>query len=330
MAKANKRNRQAAARAGRQPEAGAGPRPGKAGASEGRSRPSRGRKRSRRNSSSLVVLGSVVVVVAVVAALIVVNLTKSTKAATATTVAHADVVAAVTTVPPSVLGHAGVDAGSVQPPVAIKGGSPLTRNGLPEMLYIGAEYCPYCAAERWAMVVALSRFGSFSNLGQTESSTTDKVAPGTKTFSFYKSSYTSTYLTFTPVETATNQPGPGGSGYAPLQTPTAAQQSLLVKYDAPPYTPASSAGGIPFIDFGNKYLVLGASYDPNLLQGLTMATIAGSLSDPTSPPAKAILGTANLLTAAICKMTNGHPAAVCSTPGTTQAEAALRPPPAGA
>ena len=43
-------------------------------------------------------------------------------------------------------------------------GAPLTSGGKPEMLYIGAEYCPYCAAERWAMIVALSRFGTFSGL----------------------------------------------------------------------------------------------------------------------------------------------------------------------
>src|SRR5215471_17073708 len=39
-------------------------------------------------------------------------------------------------------------------------GAPLTSGGKPEMLYIGAEYCPYCAAMRWSMAVALSRFGT--------------------------------------------------------------------------------------------------------------------------------------------------------------------------
>ena len=40
----------------------------------------------------------------------------------------------------------------------------LTSNGKPEILYIGAEFCPYCAAERWAIAVALSRFGTLSPL----------------------------------------------------------------------------------------------------------------------------------------------------------------------
>ncbi len=47
-----------------------------------------------------------------------------------------------------------------------------------------------------------------------------------------------------------------GNSYAALDTPTAAQQQLLQTYNAPPYVSADSAGAIPFIDFGNRYLVL--------------------------------------------------------------------------
>ena len=53
--------------------------------------------------------------------------------------------------------------------------SPLTKNGLPEVLYVGAEYCPFCAAERWALIVALSKFGSFSKLHYTKSQLTKFV-----------------------------------------------------------------------------------------------------------------------------------------------------------
>src|SRR5205823_15010475 len=37
-------------------------------------------------------------------------------------------------------------------------------SGKPEVLYIGAEYCPFCAAERWSLVYALARFGTFKGL----------------------------------------------------------------------------------------------------------------------------------------------------------------------
>ena len=44
----------------------------------------------------------------------------------------------------------------------------LTADGKPEVLYVGAEYCPFCAAERWPVVVALSRFGTWSGLSATD------------------------------------------------------------------------------------------------------------------------------------------------------------------
>src|SRR5262250_635737 len=70
---------------------------------------------------------------------------------------------------------------------ALASGTPLTANGKPEMLYMGAEYCPYCAAERWAMIQALSRFGTFSGLSTVHSSTTD-TPTNISTFTFHGSS----------------------------------------------------------------------------------------------------------------------------------------------
>ena len=45
--------------------------------------------------------------------------------------------------------------------------------GKPFVVYVGAEYCPFCAAERWSVVMALARFGSFSNLHESTSSPSD-------------------------------------------------------------------------------------------------------------------------------------------------------------
>jgi hypothetical protein len=260
-------------------------------------------------------------VVVVVVVILVVALSNGGSKATATTPAPADVVQAATTVSPTALDAVGAGASGVTPPKAVTPPQPLlTSNGKPEVLYIGAEYCPYCAAERWPMVVALSRFGTFSNLGATESSTVSgEVFPGTKTFSFYRSGYSSPYLVFTPVETQSNQPT--SNGYATLQQPTPAQQKLLQQYDTPPYT--QSSGGIPFVDFGNRYIVSGASYSPQVLQGASMSTIAGSLVDPSNQIAQNIDGTANILTAGICQMTGNQPGQVCNSPGVTAAKAKL-------
>ena len=189
-------------------------------------------------------------------------------------------------------------------PTVISGSSILKdEDGKPIVTYVGAEYCPYCAAERWALAVALSRFGTFTNLSATHSASND-VYPNTQTLSFYGSSYSSPYVDFQPVEEATNQVVNGS--YQTLQTPTAAQTALLTKYD--------SAGSIPFLDIANKYVVTGSSYSPQVLQGLSRDQIAAQLSDPSSAVAQAIDGTANDITAAICNVTGNQPSSVCNAP----------------
>src|SRR5437870_5632338 len=141
------------------------------------------------------------------------------------------------------------------------------------------------------MVVALSRFGTFSNL-RTTTSAADDVYPSTPTFTFYGADYTSPYLAFSSVELESNVRS--GGQYRALQTPTADQQQLLQTYDAPPYVPSGVAGSIPFIDLANQYVVSGASFDVGVLQGHSWQAIAASLSDPNSDQARAILGTANV------------------------------------
>jgi hypothetical protein len=260
------------------------------------------------------------VVIAVVVALIVAKSSSNTAPASSAAPASADVVHAVTSIPQSTFSAVGTGSG-LAPPTPLHNQPPLVANGKPEVFYAGAEYCPYCAAERWSLVVALSRFGTFSNLKQTESSTTD-VYPGTKTFSFYGSSYSSPYISFTPIELNTNQPN-GNGGYTTLQTPTPEQERLISKYDEPPYVSQQSSGGIPLIIYGGKFVTSGASYSPQILQGLDMGTIAGSLSDPSTTPAKNIVAQANVETAMICKMTGGNPGRVCSTPVIQKAQASL-------
>ena len=272
----------------------------------------------RRQRNTLLAVTGIVVVVAIFATLIIVKAVGGSKTA-ASTVTHtntqttAQVITEATGVPAGVLTSVG--AGGVASPTKAVTGNPatLTDNGKPEVLYMGAEYCPYCAAERWPLVIALSRFGSFTGLGLTASSSTD-VYPSTNTFTFLKASYTSQYLDFASVELQ-------DVNHNTLQTPTAAQNALLSQYDVAPYT--TSAGSIPFIDFGNKYILSGASYNPQTLQGLTWSQIAADLSDASSPVAQAVDGTANRLTAALCKLTGDQPSSVCSSSAITSLQAGL-------
>jgi hypothetical protein len=267
--------------------------------------------------------GAIIVVIAVVVGLIVWKATSKPSVSTSSGpkgpagTSLSSLISQTTSVPASTLDAVGDGGGAVaSKPMSITG-PPLTSGGKPEMLYMGAEYCPYCAAERWAMVVALSRFGTFSGLNTTHSAAQDGAGnaepyPNTATWTFYKSTYTSNYLTFTPVEMNTNIPDTSTGGYTTLQTPTKEQQALISKYDAPPYVSSQDAGAIPFVNFGNKYLIVGASYNPGVLQGLTWNQIAADLHNPNSPVAKAVLGTANYMTAAICKLTGDQPASACT------------------
>jgi hypothetical protein len=206
----------------------------------------------------------------------------------------------------------GEPSGTVNPASTGAKTTLTASNGKPEILFIGAEFCPYCAAERWSVVEALSRFGTFSGLTATHSSSSD-IYPDTKTFSFYGATYSSTNLDFTSVELETNQPS--GSSYTSLQTPTAAQTALLSKYDKAPYT--SQPGSIPFLDIANKYVSVGAGYSPQVLQGLSMQQIAAQLNNPKSTVAIAVDGEANRIVAAITAATGVRPDTTTTTATST-------------
>ena len=69
--------------------------------------------------------------------------------------------------------------------------------------------------------------------------------------------------------------------------------------------------------------IIGPSYDPTVLAGLTQAQIADALSNPTSPITQAIVGTANYISAGICSVTSQQPSSVCTMSGVTAASKAL-------
>jgi len=196
-------------------------------------------------------------------------------------------------------------------PIPIANPQDYSKDGKTRILYAGAEFCPYCATERWPMVVALSRFGKFSNLKLTHSATAD-VFPNTQTFSFHGSSYSSDYLIFEGVETLSNKPS--GNSYEPLDSLTDEQQAIVSTFDSAPYVAAQSAGSIPFLYFGGKYLTNGSAYDPGTLQGKSADDIANALTDTNSAIAQGVIGTANSITAAICSLTNNQPSTVCTLP----------------
>jgi thiol-disulfide isomerase/thioredoxin len=182
-------------------------------------------------------------------------------------------------------------------------GTSLTYQGKPEVLYIGAEFCPYCAAERWSMIVALSKFGTFNGLEYMQSSSSD-IDANTATFTFLNATYSSQYISFVSREYEDRSE-------APLQTVNSSEQALWSEYD-PSSSSCAPGECIPFIDFGNQYAVVGAQYSPTTLSNLNWTQIASQLNNPNSAVAKAIDGAANTLITAICKIDGGSPSSVCS------------------
>ena len=53
----------------------------------------------------------------------------------------------------------------------------ISQNGKPTFAYIGAQGCPFCAGQRWAFIIALSRFGNFTKLFYDRSATSDANVP---------------------------------------------------------------------------------------------------------------------------------------------------------
>lgn len=264
----------------------------------------------------------------------------------------AGVARAVAHVPDSELAAAGNGPPSLVSGVGKKGsgagivtltGAPLMKGGKPEVLFLGSEYCPYCAATRWPLVIALSKFGTFHGLQETASSPLD-YAGNTHTLDFANATYTSKYLVFDPTEEYSNhcfsnavEKDPNGDNpptypayvcanddYHIVKVPSKAIVAVVGKYDTKAYFGQAGANGIPFIDFGGKYVESGSLFLPTVLSGADWSQIVRSFAVPTSGIGQSVLATANRYIAMLCEMTHNKPASACSAGFVKSAEKALK------
>jgi thiol-disulfide isomerase/thioredoxin len=271
----------------------------------------------RRVPMALVTWVFVVLILLIVVVLLVVKITRGTTTVVPPPVAPAatSIVRSATSVPAAVFDAVGAQQAPDPGEVVLSGQPALSIGGRPAVVYVGGEFCPYCAAERWALVAALGRFGTFSHLGATTSSNAE-IFPGTPTFTFDGMVYRSRYVTFAAVEQygdRLSQTAP--AGFPALRAPTPVESALLKRYDTEPFVPGT--GTFPFVDVDNRLVVSGSGigFSPGVLQGTSMTQIADDLSKPTSADTQVILGSANKLSAAICAATGGKPASVCASPG---------------
>ncbi|MGC1185176.1 MAG: DUF929 family protein [Candidatus Dormiibacterota bacterium] len=255
------------------------------------------------------VIGVVVVFVIVVVALEI-SLTGNLKQDTRVLPASASLIKSLSTIPVSTLEKVG--AGNISnPPLNIPASYKavvLTSKGLPEVAYVGAEFCPYCALERWSLIVGLSRFGSWSNMHTIRSSVYDNPS-NLPTFTMaYGAKFTSPYLVFYGREYQSNvSEHHDGAPYKSFQTNlTPDIFTAFTKIDGTDY---------PFVDWGGKMAQVGSEAtipSVDALQGLSWSQVLTQLRNPKSTIAQEILGGANYVTAATCIQTSQKPGAVCS------------------
>jgi hypothetical protein len=170
------------------------------------------------------------------------------------------------------------------------GGASFVSQGRPVVLYVGGEYCQFCAIQRWALVIALMRFGTFTNLHYM---TTPQAEGDYATFTFHGSSYSSSYVTFRPYEAADRNGN--------------ALESVPANYSA---VWQHFGSGFPFMDFGNTNVVASSTLQPTLLTGSNWTQTIASIASGT-PAGLQVKESANLITALICKVTQGAPTSVC-------------------
>lgn len=269
-------------------------------------------KRRRSSRTPWLLIGGVVVVVGVIVAMF---LTRSDD--TSRGEASEGSIDRLTSVPAQTLEAVGVPEQPSNVNPLPPDAAPVEEGGKPVVLYVGAEYCPFCAVERWPMVVALSRFGTFTGLESTTSAPPPETLPNTPTVTFKDSTYASDHIVLSAVETADRVGNP-------IEDPTEFQQRLFDTYNVESVT--GSSGGIPFVMIGNRYAWAGSQYDPAVLEDKDFDQIANALANPDSEVAREIGGAANYITAMICQLTDGQPEDVCSSDVIQQAQAALPTP----
>jgi hypothetical protein len=247
--------------------------------------------------------------------------------------AAAQVAQLVTNVPASTLNRVGI--GDSRNPITsqvfgiAKGGGHFTSDGKPQIVTVELAWCPHCAANSWALALALSRFGTLTGLGEINTGTHFcKVAedpcnlnplfcfPFTHGLSFLGAGYRSSYVSFASVVLQ------DVNGHN-LENPNRHEQRSLVA--------AHLRGVVPAIDIAGAWGFQGSGYDPATLAHKTWSQIAGSLANPHNRIARQVDGLANLFTAAICRVTKGRPGSVCDSPGVrAAAEAVIDKLPSGA
>jgi thiol-disulfide isomerase/thioredoxin len=173
----------------------------------------------------------------------------------------------------------------------------ITRDGKFSVFFMGAEYCPYCAAERWAIVRALQRFGQWSGLKQTISAARDEPFLNLPTYDFTEAIYNSSHIDFVARETENRE-------FKPLQKLSKTEEKLVKQFN-PQKT-------IPFLLIGGRFMQLEAGFTPKTFIGHTFRQTETELKKIESEIRKTIDAEANVIAALL--LVSGLPPELCKEP----------------
>lgn len=184
----------------------------------------------------------------------------------------------------------------------------VSSGGKVPVFFLSALYCPFCAAERWPLAIALGRFGTWTDLAPSHSTTGVDGFSAIPTYDFLHAQYHSRYIDFAHRDVADAQ------GHA-LQTLSPAEESIVNRFDP--------GGGIPFLIIDGAYAQSGSGYSPGLLVHKPFAEVQAGLQTQ-APDARAIRDEAEVLTALICHADGDRPTRVCTVSAVHALEVKIR------
>jgi len=203
----------------------------------------------------------------------------------------------------------------------------LIVNGKVSVIYLGATSCIYCGENRWAMALALGKFGKFSSLYKGYSALQDGDVPtlywtpatyNASSGVTWGSNYTSSYISFLPIE----YQSPISAGFQIQSLPYFQQQAQasgmqqyvlatnmianLNTFQGTPYTiwGRSVVPGVDSVAFAN---------DTTSLANMTHAQVLNQIAHPNNQFAWTQYLGADLYIAMTCSSIN-NAAPICSLP----------------
>ena len=167
---------------------------------------------------------------------------------------------------------------------------PLLKNNKHLIFFLVVGYCPFCAAERWAIVESLKKFGTWNNLKMDKSAESEEKYVNIPTFNFSKATYDSKELEFRGVEIADRY-------FENLQDLTDYDKELLENYNPDQI--------IPFLLIDGQFMQIGSGIKPEKLQNMEHEQILREINNEQSSDIGNMIKTEiDNITTLVCKSLN--------------------------